>query len=695
MDRMVRDTKNPDLLRELFAALDDDPFLIAECLARPVLVDRLARDWYARDVRFHGSVKRQAEEALEAFPGDAVWMPDLGGEYHETEWRRGAERSAAIERLAELPLNRVSPLTEENDRFTVTAVLSKQEDRIRTATVIWNKRPFDAWWAEEGTAGIESDGGLDLYPVLPPVGGFHPVSAPIAALATDTWTATSTGANVPTARFVHTAVWTGTEMIVWGGSYLNTGGRYDPATDSWTPTSTASGVPSGRESHTAVWTGTEMIVWGGSDGSYLNTGGRYDPATDSWTATSTASGVPSARDSHTAVWTGTEMIVWGGDDGSYAEHRRTVRSCDRQLDGDLDRHRRAIRQVLSHGGLDRHGDDRLGRVRRNVRGHRRTVRPCDRQLDGDLDRKRRTVGEALPHGGLDRHGDDRLGRVGPRRTSNSGGRYDPATDSWTATSTASGVPSGRLGHTAVWTGTEMIVWGGVALVSGEWINPNTGGRYDPATNSWTATSTASGVPLGRHSYAAVWTGTEMIVWGGLNNNYGYLNDGGLYRACEGGSVATWYPDTDGDGYGLSSTGVPICAQPAGYVAEGGDCAPDNSDIHPAAAEINDGLDNQCPGDAGYGLVDEIDGVCGFHNAGDRDEFSWTAQAGATSYEVARCAKPQFSSGCTKETTSATSWSDGEPVAQGDCHHYLVRTLAPHAGSWGFGALGTERTGIYP
>src|SRR5439155_20741748 len=46
-------------------------------------------------------------------------------------------------------------------------------------------------------------------------------------------------------------------------------------------------APSARDLHTAVWTGSEMIVWGGSNSNYLNTGGRYNPSTDSWTATST------------------------------------------------------------------------------------------------------------------------------------------------------------------------------------------------------------------------------------------------------------------------------------------------------------------------------------------------------------------------------------------------------------------------
>jgi len=93
----------------------------------------------------------------------------------------------------------------------------------------------------------------------------------------DNWIPTST-LNAPSARTSHTAVWTGSEVIVWGGFFpgTNTGGRYDPATDSWTPTSTLN-APSARTSHTAVWTGSEMLVWGGvaAGPSHFNTGGRY------------------------------------------------------------------------------------------------------------------------------------------------------------------------------------------------------------------------------------------------------------------------------------------------------------------------------------------------------------------------------------------------------------------------------------
>jgi hypothetical protein len=46
-------------------------------------------------------------------------------------------------------------------------------------------------------------------------------------------------------------------------------------------------------------------------------------------------------------------------------------------------------------------------------------------------------------------------------TRDSDGRYNPVVDMWTATGTGTGVPDPHDSHTAVWTGTEMIVWGGV------------------------------------------------------------------------------------------------------------------------------------------------------------------------------------------------------------------------------------------
>src|SRR5204862_317420 len=103
-------------------------------------------------------------------------------------------------------------------------------------------------------------------------------------------------------------------------------------------------------------------------------------------------------------------------------------------------------------------------------------------------------------------------------------------NTWTATS---GPPDGRVGHTAVWTGSQMIVWGG----SGNTNDLNTGGRYNPITNSWTATSTIN-APNARQNHTAVWTGTTMIIWGG-NNGGSSFRTGGKYFP----STNTWVATT--------------------------------------------------------------------------------------------------------------------------------------------------------
>src|SRR6266481_2981059 len=61
MERMAQNTKQPEVLRELFGALGNDPFVIAECLARPTLAERLVTSFYAREQRFHGELRRRAE----------------------------------------------------------------------------------------------------------------------------------------------------------------------------------------------------------------------------------------------------------------------------------------------------------------------------------------------------------------------------------------------------------------------------------------------------------------------------------------------------------------------------------------------------------------------------------------------------------------------------------------------------------
>src|SRR5204863_58303 len=139
----------------------------------------------------------------------------------------------------------------------------------------------------------------------------------------DTWYGSTSTVGAPSTRIQFSTVWTGTEMIVWGGltawngTPYDTGARYNPATDTWTPMSTA-GAPSARFAHMAVWTGTRMVVWGGEQPgfNYKNTGGIYNPATDTWESATTMTNAPSPRAYSAAVWTGSRMLLWGGEDPS-------------------------------------------------------------------------------------------------------------------------------------------------------------------------------------------------------------------------------------------------------------------------------------------------------------------------------------------------------------------------------------------
>jgi hypothetical protein len=56
----------------------------------------------------------------------------------------------------------------------------------------------------------------------------------------------------------------------------------------------------------------------------------------------------------------------------------------------------------------------------------------------------------------------------------------------------------------------MIVWGG----SGN-SYLNSGGLYDPLSNSWIPTS-ADSLPPARFSHSATWTGQEMLIVGGYS-----------------------------------------------------------------------------------------------------------------------------------------------------------------------------------
>jgi N-acetylneuraminic acid mutarotase len=132
--------------------------------------------------------------------------------------------------------------------------------------------------------------------------------------------------GAPTTARGMSVVWTGKEMIVWGGGHpdgeskinqpLRTGARYNPETDSWRPVSDRHTLE-GRFYHAAAWTGAEMVIWGGNRQApniFFNNGARYNPATDSWTPMA-ESNTGRARSFATTTWTGQNILFFGGSVG--------------------------------------------------------------------------------------------------------------------------------------------------------------------------------------------------------------------------------------------------------------------------------------------------------------------------------------------------------------------------------------------
>lgn len=240
----------------------------------------------------------------------------------------------------------------------------------------------------------------------------------------DAWTPVSTS-TAPTPRWGCTAVWTGSEVLVWGGAgyagkrvHLGDGAAYDPATDAWRPLSDV-GAPCARIPGHAVWTGTHMFVWGGNGGqgsdTVLGDGALYDPATDTWTPVATQ-GAPAARAYHAAAWTGTHVLVWGG------------------------------RTSLQH--YDATDSGALYDPATDTWRHTSTIAaPCRRENYTAT----WTGTHLVVWGGQDDQG-TALG---------SGASYDPAADVWTPCSPL-GAPSARMCHSAVWTGRFVLIWGGWA-----------------------------------------------------------------------------------------------------------------------------------------------------------------------------------------------------------------------------------------
>ena len=291
---------------------------------------------------------------------------------------------------------------------------------------------------------------------------------------------TSVALDAPSAAAGQAGVWTGQTLWVWGGSLgegidSGSGAGYRPDLGVWQTMASTNG-PTARNQHTAIWSGQEMIVWGGaSGGNYVSTGGRFNPSNQVWTALST-NGAPTGRIGHVAGWTGSRMVVWGG---------------------------RNNLGVLGDGAwYDPVADQWTALAFAN---------PPSPRFGATVV----STGSRLVVWG----GHDQLGAL------NTGAQLIFGTNgvptAWAAI-TASNAPAGRSGHSAIWTGQKMLVWGGQG--NGNFLAD--GAAYDPAADTWSPITATNG-PTARSAHSAVWSGQEMLVFGGEAYS-GTLADGAAY-----------------------------------------------------------------------------------------------------------------------------------------------------------------------
>lgn len=278
-------------------------------------------------------------------------------------------------------------------------------------------------------------------------------------------------------RWGHTAVWTGTQMLVWGGqgaddAAFSDGAAYDPATNQWSKLPPAP-IPA-LLGHTAVWTGQKMLVWGllaGRQDRGQAAGAAYDPATNLWTKLANAPITP--RADHTAVWTGSRMIIWGGSGNGEA--------------------------IFDDGAAYDPATGRWTRLPESPlaarMGHSAVWSGTQMLVWGGTLTESEGVAFA------------------------DGAAYDPSTNQWAQLPAAP--LTGRSMHAAVWAGGRMVIWGGSGPPAGPAAD---GAAYDPATGTW---STIAAFPLTPRLFqTALSTGDVMIVWGGSGGDPAV--DGAVY-----------------------------------------------------------------------------------------------------------------------------------------------------------------------
>lgn len=328
-----------------------------------------------------------------------------------------------------------------------------------------------------------------------------------------------------------TVVWTGDEMILFGGqtstgAVTDQGIAYNPKTNKWR---TLSKPPTGgRASHVAVWNGSVMLVWGGVNSAGTdewNDGLTYDPKADTW-ATIAAAPI-SKRQRAGAAWSveTNELIVWGGGSaiapltGLGAAYRVDTKTWRKLADPPGTIVTRSnpymaydgISMVMFGGSTERTGA-RYSPISDNWPG---TLLGAPTDVVTGTTAVGAFASRVIVWGGND------------GTPSDSGAAYIYAGSSWTALPKPSGtvLPSAARGSPNHWDGDgKFWVWGGIDA-SGKY--PTSGAYFDPVTSSWTAMR-GTGAPAGRRRAYTVWTGTQALVWGGVDDPTNALSDGARY-----------------------------------------------------------------------------------------------------------------------------------------------------------------------
>ena len=153
---------------------------------------------------------------------------------------------------------------------------------------------------------------------------------------------------------------------------------------------------------------------------------------------------------------------------------------------------------------------------------------------------------------------------------------------------------------------------------------------------------------------------------------------GLDQDCDGTvdngfTVATWYTDADGDGYGDDTTGVDTCAPADGAVEQAGDCDDSDPAFHPGAEEpdCTDENDYNCDGSIGY-ADNDADGYAACQECDDTNPAVYPTAA-----ELCNQVDDDCDGSIDEEAVDSAIWyNDGDSDGYGDAAAPVSGCTAP-------------------